>query len=274
MRFRRVVLGIGTLVDEQTLRAAAELAQSMELALLGLFVEEADLFQLAALPFAAEVSVPSARTRRLDPATMALALRARSGEARRALARRLEGATVPWDFTTVRGSALSAMLEASTGSDLLVASTRFGSGVDRGRERERMLQGLRECHRSLLLVDQSPPRAPVAAVIAPDASIASVAPELGALALHYGGPLTIILAGSASPEADRLNDRGRAVLADLGIPTRLHRVAGMGAETLQRELAAEPPGLIVLCGSARSLDAAHAALEPLAGALLLLPAPA
>jgi hypothetical protein len=272
MRFRRVVLGIGTVVDERTLATAADLAQSMELALLGLFVEETDLFQLAALPFAAEVSVPSARTRRLDPATMALALRARSSEARRTLARRLAGAAVRWDFATVRGSPLSAMLQVSTESDLLVASTRFASGVDRGRGRERVSQGLSECRRSLLLLDQALPRAPVAAVVAPEASLASVAPELGALALHYGGPLTIVVAGGATPEADPRCDHGRAILADRGIPTRLRRVAGIDTETFRRELAAEAPGLIVLCGSAPSLEAAFTALEPLAGALLLLPA--
>jgi small ligand-binding sensory domain FIST len=83
-----------------------------------------------------------------------------------------------------------------------------------------------------------------------------------------------VVAGDSKLEADPRCDHARAILVDRGITTRLRRVAAIDAAALRRELTAETPGLIVLCGSAWALEAVHTALEPLASALLLLPASA
>ncbi|MBP6813864.1 MAG: hypothetical protein KA169_03175, partial [Burkholderiaceae bacterium] len=88
MNLRRVVLGLGLQDSPAAMTLATELARSMQLQLLGLFVEDIDLLHFAALPFAREVCLSSATSRQLDPTAMVRALQQRAGEARRSLHRR------------------------------------------------------------------------------------------------------------------------------------------------------------------------------------------
>ncbi|MGD8821809.1 MAG: universal stress protein, partial [Anaerolineales bacterium] len=49
------------------LEAAAELAASLEVELVGIFVEDINLMRLAELPIAVEIETPTGQVRRIDP---------------------------------------------------------------------------------------------------------------------------------------------------------------------------------------------------------------
>ena len=60
---RRIVLGLGWQESATAMAIATELARSLQLQLLGLFVEDIELLHFAALPFARELCLSSAASR-------------------------------------------------------------------------------------------------------------------------------------------------------------------------------------------------------------------
>jgi nucleotide-binding universal stress UspA family protein len=101
------------------LDAAVELAARMEAELMGLFVEDINLLELAGLPFAREINYFSATHQQLDSQKMERALKVKAEQARQALAAAAERSQVRWSFRVVRGQVLSELLEAAMEADLL-----------------------------------------------------------------------------------------------------------------------------------------------------------
>jgi hypothetical protein len=104
MRIQRIVAGFDAgPCRPETLAALAALAAETQAELLGLFIEDVGLLQLARLPFAAEVGAASAAQRGLDVETLERALRVRAEALRGALAAALEPTAVKWAFRIARG---------------------------------------------------------------------------------------------------------------------------------------------------------------------------
>lgn len=124
MKLRRIIVGFDAgACRPETLHAIAALAAETRAELLGLFIEDTALLELARLPFAAEVGYPSAARRALDVATLERALRARAEALRSALASALESSTVPWSFRVAReapSQALAAALAEGHAPALLI----------------------------------------------------------------------------------------------------------------------------------------------------------
>ncbi len=102
------------------LEAAAKLAVEARAELEGLFVEDINLLRLAGLPFAQEVTYPSAAPRPLDVTSVENALRDRADEVRRALAEACHRVSVRWSFRVTRGPVTRTTLEAGAAADLLI----------------------------------------------------------------------------------------------------------------------------------------------------------
>jgi hypothetical protein len=267
MMFRRIVCGLGVESHEPALGAALELAAALEARLRGVFVEDNDLLQLAALPFAHEVAFPGSARRAIDPESMARALRARAQAAQEALAHRLSGRAIEWTFEVVRGSAFSAVLEVTGESDLAVLSLSAGAVVARGRDAA--LRGLRGLRRPVLLVGaDARPQAPLVAVVHGAAREPDTLAALGALAHHYGSAISIVAIGDGA-EGRALRERFDA----LGIRTRVRSVPCGPPEALADAVAQERPGLVALCGDDAIDAAAEAVIGGLACPVMLLPWP-
>jgi nucleotide-binding universal stress UspA family protein len=101
------------------LDAAADLAETMEAELSGLFVEDVELLRLADAPYARQVLYSTAADAPLDRASMERNLRAQSEQARAALAAAAKRVHVRWSFRTVRGHVTPEVLAAAGGCDLL-----------------------------------------------------------------------------------------------------------------------------------------------------------
>jgi nucleotide-binding universal stress UspA family protein len=101
------------------LDAAVMLAAQLKADLLGLFVEDINLLQLAGLPFAQEIHYPSATVRRLDRQKLEQELTAGAARARRKLAVAADQAHVAWSFRIVRGQVATEVLTAASEADLL-----------------------------------------------------------------------------------------------------------------------------------------------------------
>ncbi len=115
MTHRRIVVGLGAVTRRRELEAAASLAGRIDAELVGLFVEDAQLLRFAALPFAREIGMASARRSRLDVPALERAMRAHAADAERALAGAAEGTAPRWSFRVARGIVAAELIAAATG---------------------------------------------------------------------------------------------------------------------------------------------------------------
>ena len=118
------------------LDAAADVAMRLEAELLGLFVKDARLVELAGLPCAREVRFTSAWGKRMRPTTMERQLRVKEAAARRALEAAAARRRVAWSFRVTDHEPSEALMAAEPEADLvLVART------DRRRQARFTLEG-------------------------------------------------------------------------------------------------------------------------------------
>ena len=117
------------------LEGAAMMAAELGAELSGLFVEDANLLRLAALPVSSEIGFASARARNLSRGTVERTFRHLAEEARRALIDAAERARVRWSFDITRGTVVGEALravnqdEASSRATASMASNPAGSVV-------------------------------------------------------------------------------------------------------------------------------------------------
>ncbi len=97
---------------------AAALAEHQQAELVGLFIEDLDLVNFAALPFASEIDRGSGSVRRLDSLRMTRALRAQAEQARRELQRIARQRQLHTRLEVVRGRYAAEALSAATGMDI------------------------------------------------------------------------------------------------------------------------------------------------------------
>ena len=111
LTLQRVVVAIEPRnLSTQSLAAALELAQSLQLELAGLFVEDRNLLRLAALPITREVGAVSGAVREIEVGGIERALRVQAEQMRGALARFAGELDLPWSFRVERGELLERVL--------------------------------------------------------------------------------------------------------------------------------------------------------------------
>jgi len=118
--FRRILVALDASRESQVaLAAAAGLARQLDAELMGLFIEDIDLLNLAALPFSREIPVLSLSGRDLDLARTERELRFRAAAARRDLAAMADRFHLPWSFRVSRGHVDTELLNAAQEADLI-----------------------------------------------------------------------------------------------------------------------------------------------------------
>jgi hypothetical protein len=122
LKARRVLLALAAGgADAASLRTGVLLAASLSVELEALFLEDADLFTLSALPFAREI-LPSGAERPVVTQALSDSLRAQAETLRQQLALQAEPARVKWSFRTLRARRISALLEMAAGQDVVVTA--------------------------------------------------------------------------------------------------------------------------------------------------------
>lgn len=103
----------------EALETAARIAADLSAELLGLFVEEAAVLDVAAFPGARLHGLTDPGPRAIDRETMERALRVQARKARAALVGAAERSQVRWSFRVTRGETDSEILSAATECDLI-----------------------------------------------------------------------------------------------------------------------------------------------------------
>lgn len=126
-RLRRIIITLGdgapedTLLQDVMLLAAAAVAE-----IEAVFVEDADLFRLAALPFARQISRTTGHTGPLEVAEIEREFRHQAELSRRTLAAAADRAGVSWRFRVTRAVLTQVLTHAVTEYDLTVLSAARG----------------------------------------------------------------------------------------------------------------------------------------------------
>lgn len=136
---RRILVALDTSMSSRAaLESAAGIARQLGAELLGVFVEDLALVQLAALPLARELRIASASARALDPAAMQRSLEAQASQARSSLEQASRRFGLRASFRVARGDVVTELLAAAAEVDLLalglsgqmeIAGRRIGSTV-------------------------------------------------------------------------------------------------------------------------------------------------
>ena len=122
---RRAIVAVGGAdAASALLRTAGDLLRGTQAELAGLFVEDAELLRLAALPFTREIGLASGTVRPLDLPDVERALRRQAEQVRRLLEQTATDLALPWSFQVARGSLLDEVLAAAALADLTIVGQR------------------------------------------------------------------------------------------------------------------------------------------------------
>lgn len=118
---KRIVVALDTgSLSRLAIEAAARLAMRLDAELQALFVEDVNLRRLAALPFARELGITSAQSRRFDVAELDRAIGVQTQQVRRALEAAARQLPFRWSLEVVRGDLVAVVLQRTSAADILV----------------------------------------------------------------------------------------------------------------------------------------------------------
>lgn len=245
---RRILVALDASVSSlAALEAAVALASRLEAELIGLFVEDVNLLNLAALPFAREVGFPSALRRRLGSVEMERSLRAQASRAEAALIAAAEQQSVRCSFRVARGEVTEQVLEAATEVDLL-ALGRARLRAWRASSASRVIVSAAS-RPVLLLTPGTPVRPPIASVYDGSAESARALSLARRLVQSESETLTILVIARDADDAQRLRQEVAGQLAGSGLAVDYVTLLDAGAADVVHAAHRHATGALVLAAN-------------------------
>ncbi len=251
VRLRRILVPLDTSAHSRAaLEAAAHLAGAIGAELSGLYVEDADLLEICRYPFAREIGMLPARSRRLESDALERDFRIQAEQIRRMMALLARDTEISWSLNVRRGRVATEILEQAPSADLVVlgrtgrslTGTRIGSTVRRLIEQGRAM--------TLILKEGIRLRAPVITVYNGSALSRHAVQIAGRIALAVGGEMEVLIPARTE---DEFEERRNEILADAeadsrfqGQTLRFRRIRTNVAAALVTVLSAEYRQPIVL----------------------------
>ncbi len=229
--------------SQKALEATARLAADLEAELVGLFVEESELIEAAALPMTRLIPRHGQGQAALDPALMRRALRTTSSRARSALAATAERWQIKWSFRVVQGALGDEMLSQAHGHDLLAVG-RPRRARQGARPAEDLRRVMAEAACSVLLLRRGETRARPLVVLYEGSERSLVVGHT--LAQAEARALRIMALGDREAVvAERARDAA-AWLERLGRRGTVHGLIGTEPAEVRAALRGQSPGAVVL----------------------------
>jgi hypothetical protein len=250
--FRRILVALDVSQDSlAALEAAADMAASLEADLVGLFIEDIDLLNTAALPFTRQVGTISREPMPLETADVERAFKAQAAALRRRLAQFERDRRLHWELRIERDRRAAALAKSTQPGDLVALADPQRS-VD-----------LTMFSCSVLLLGQARRDSAPIAVIADGSEAGRPALATAAmLAARQRVPLLVlVLAESGAQAAER--ERQTAALLPSGLAASFRQIAPPSAAAVIGALRANRAQLCV-CGGAPVAAALGLSLADLA----------
>ena len=228
----RILLALDSSAEAETaIEAAAALAAELRAELLGLFIENAELFRLAELPFAAEIALGPPAVRRLDREMLERAVSAQAEKARRALAEAANRQRLSWSFQIARGQSVRMALAAASDFDWLMI--RFAGRGPRPSSGLRRDSG-REIGRDVMVVLD-------AATVSERALATAVR-----LSIANGGGVAVLLVGADAQALASMRERLTAMQPPLSVECLLCDAPIREAQDLLKAVRERQPEMLVV----------------------------
>lgn len=240
----RIVVSFDTTpVGEAALEAALGLAAILHAEIAGLFVEDAALMRIAALPFTRELGLTSAALRPIESAGIERALKLQAAQSRASLEAAAVALKLPWSFQVVRGESINAVLEFTRESALVVMGSASAGVVAQSvrlveRARARPSASARETFRHLrarpiaMLFDGS------------ERALRSLA-AAHTLAARAASRLTLLVVADKADGYERRRQQARSWLAERGGTAKFVWLKSRDAESVVEAVGAEHASALI-----------------------------
>jgi nucleotide-binding universal stress UspA family protein len=256
LKIRRILVALDASHHSlAALRAAAELAGSLEAEVAGLFVEDVNLMRAAGLPMARELRFPFARHAQMTPQRMKRQLRAQALQARHAISSMCEQQGIEWTFEVVRGRVSSRLLEEAAKADMLCVGRASRPVMQGPRTGSTARAAAARAQQSVLVISQGVRiQAPVVATYdgSPEADQALLLARR--LAIETGGFLSILVPAGPSMSPEELQERLADSLEGKDVVVRYRELAGSGVMSIIRGVHSEGCGTLVVSRASLSED--------------------
>lgn len=229
------------------LRAAAELATSLQAELVGLFVEDVNLLRVAELQVGWELQFPFAVGARLNPDRMERQLRAQAQLAEEALGAICKRRHIEWSFRVVQGQVSQQLLEEATRADLLCLGRASRPVMHRSTVGSTTEAAAMRAPHSVLVVPRDVQIRPPVVVLyegRPDKRQALLV--AAQLAQHKGGFLSVLVPPSAPGTSKEIQESVTEQLDVEELLIRYRELVGPGVVSLVHAIQSEGAGLLVM----------------------------
>jgi nucleotide-binding universal stress UspA family protein len=250
MNVRRVTLAVDAAHrDQHALRDAARIAARMKAEVTALFVTNASLQRFAALPTATEVSIRSARTRRVHPADLASDLDRLIGSITHELRNFAHELDVAWNVV----SAPLEELPTLPSTDLLLVDRRAGhTPVSRAELGSVAAKLIAECRESILVFERELALdKPVGVLIEPQRTGAL---EMALAFARASGRLLVLIYASDRESYERTREQFRVEVARHDVKLQTEWISTPQGRLVASSLHSHDSGLFVI-------DAANTLLQ-------------
>lgn len=241
---RRILLPLdSSALSRRTLEIAADLAGTFEAELVGLFVKEANLLNLAELPFTRVIDRRSGERRELSRGGMEQALDALSEKARAMLGELARQRSIAWSFEIRTGEPLETAVAESGQFDLVAVGSGMCASARAALSPQAKGQAMR-AGSSLFLLERDPQREqPVFAFYEGSSAVLAAAMRLAAA---LNSPLQILALDSSQERAKKRQRNARAWLTRRNAAARIDAIATDDADDLIAALAQSAPAAAVI----------------------------
>ena len=254
-RVRRILVALDASPHSHAaLEEAAALAAPLQAELAGVFVLDAELLRLSALPVARETGLTSAQRRTLDPESMERALRLQAERARKSLEDTARQHRLDATFRLLRGNVLVELLRAAEESDLLAMGLMGQMNINPSRLGSTVRGVTKQATCSVLLLRPDVRKgSAVIAVYGRSPNAGSALAIASQLAAQRCSPL-VVLVCAAEDSAAQLRPAVEAQLAQTGQKPPTPAIDPGQFDGLKAALEEYDAGLLVLASDCELIE--------------------
>ena len=228
------------------LDVAVELANRLRAELQGLYVQDDDLFRLAALPFSTQVNLATGGRQPLETAALEQQMTQLAGSARRRMAAAADRGQVPWTFRTVRGRIAHEIETAAATVDLVVIEGRKHGAPALARIGLSSRTTIQNISRSVLVLRAGARFEGTVSVLFDGTALGEKALKMADMLTPDNNALTVLFAAQEPEVHSALETRAREVLGHSASAAHFRTLAVASLKALCGEAHAHQSGLLVL----------------------------
>jgi nucleotide-binding universal stress UspA family protein len=271
---RRVLVALDqSPVSLAALEEAAALAAGLQAELEGVYVLDAELLRLSALPLAWETGIVSGARRALDHEQMERSLRTQAEKARQALESVARRHRLRCSFVLSQGNVAVELTAAAARADVLAMGLIGHAGLAGGRvgSTTRRIRASARC--ALLLLGPGQRHGQTVVAVANGTPDVDSGLDLALeIARRRDAPLVVAIAADVS-ERGAVREKLQTRLADAGVPVRIEEIPMDGFDALRGLVVRQGGGLLVVGRDSRVLAGHDEDLDRLGCPVMLAHAP-